>query len=244
MRKRAKRCKIIILVPFKIDRLSGVLKTTGRLDYDKGRKAYTFKICTSETNKKSHACATGNGIVVVFVKDKNDNPPVFSQDVYRHSVSSVFPVGTTVATPFAYDSVDTLDSNYSYAILKTDRVLKTDHVLKTDQVLYVDIGKKTGVVTLNENFENIPENEVYLEYMLVATDNDNKKLVAKATLSIKVYFHPGAKKTPGKSNNISVKYLRSEDQDHLGRNNSRCCCLVPCNSSINSNNRNKNSYFP
>ena len=238
---RAKHCVIIILVPFKIDRVSGVLKTAGRLDYDKGKKAYTFKICTSETNKKSQACATGNGIVVVFVKDKNDNPPVFSQDVYRHSVSSVFPAGTTVATPFAYDSVDTLDSSSSYAILKSD------HVLKTDQVLYVDIDKKTGVVTLNENFENIPENEVYLEYTLVATDNDNKKLVAKATLSIKVYFHPGAKKTPGKSNNISVKYLRSEDQDHLDRNNSGCCCLVPCNNRNNSNNtnsRNKNTYFP
>ena len=213
--------------------MSGILKTAGRLDYDKGKKAYTFKICASETNKKSPACATGTGIVVVFVKDKNDNPPVFSQDVYRHSVSSVFPLATTVATPFAYDNVDTLDSSYSYAILKTDHVL------------YVGIDRQTGVVTLNENFENIPENEVYLEYTLVATDNDNKKLVAKATLGIKVYFHhPGAKKTPGKSNNINVKYLRSEDQDHAKSNNSGCCCLVPCNNRNNGNNRNKNSYFP
>ena len=223
---------LLFPVPFTIDRVSGILKTTGRLDYDKGKKAYTFKICTSATiRKKSETkCKTENGIVVVFVKDKNDNTPSFSLDVYRHSVSSMFPMGTTVATPFAYDRVDTLDSIYSYAILKSDRVL------------YVDIDKNTGVVTLNENFENIPENEVYLEYTLVATDNDNKKLVAKATLSIKVYFHPGAKISPGKSNNIYTKYLRSEDQDQLQRNNSVCCCLVPCNNGNNS--KNKNNYFP
>ena len=203
-------------VPFKIDQKSGILKTTRKLDYDKGQKAYTFKVCTSE-RYKSHSCRTEAGIVVVFVKDKNDNAPVFSQTIYRHSVASVFPMGTVVATPFAYDSVDSIVSTYSYEIMGNRKEM------------YVDIDRNTGVVKLNENFETIADNVVFLDYILVARDISNKKLFAKAKLNIKVYHHQGMKIPNGKSNNIfPTKHLRSKDANHLEKNNNACCCLVPC----------------
>ena len=216
--RRAEFLFWFVAVPFRVDPQTGILRTTRRLDYDTGDRVFTLKICTSSlrTRKRKRKCKTEVGLINVFIRDINDNPPVFSQSIYKHSVASMFPIGTTVASPFAYDIIDTVVSNYTYSIQSNDATQ------------YVDIDPKSGIVTLNTNFRSIKESVSHLEYTLFARDNKKRHLYGKAILSIQV-FHPERTTRPGKSNSIWPPYTISEDTIKNNRHSdNKCCCIVPC----------------
>ena len=99
-------------MPFSIDSKTGVIVTTARLDCDGGAPRYfTFSVMARDHGDPPK---TTTAYVGVIVDDINDNPPQFTQDVYEHSVSDVFPPHTIVATPFAFDDIDSSQTIYHY----------------------------------------------------------------------------------------------------------------------------------
>ena len=119
-------------------------------------------------------------------------------------VSDVFPVGTVVATPFAYDDVDTTPSFYSYK-LHLQGVLGSDGRrldLDPSASLPLTIQSVTGQVIVNEDLRRFPDMD-RMDFAVEAVDMRDKKLRATARLIVQVAHGP----------------ISGEG----------CCCIVPCN---------------
>jgi hypothetical protein len=122
--------------------------------------------------------------------------------------SDAFPVGTVLATPFAFDDVDTHHSTYTYR-LRLVRVQGSDgSALPRNQwVSPLDIHKQSGVVRLSEDLRKFPAVRT-LTYTVEATDEGNSRLRARAKLLVHV--------------------LHTAE----GGEGAECCCLVYCNSTL------------
>ncbi|XP_068451673.1 protein dachsous-like [Clinocottus analis] len=79
---------------FELDSSSGVLRLAQTLDYSQV-KVYSLRVQASDGGTPPLA---GNSSVVVKVKDVNNNPPEFSQDIYNASISENLASGASVLT--------------------------------------------------------------------------------------------------------------------------------------------------
>uniref|UniRef100_A0A8C3YWE4 Cadherin domain-containing protein n=1 Tax=Catagonus wagneri TaxID=51154 RepID=A0A8C3YWE4_9CETA len=85
--------------------------------------------------------------IEVFVKDNNDNPPVFSKDEYRISVSENVPPGSSVLLVTATDKDEGVNAEIYYYFRSTAQ--STRHMFSLDE--------KTGMIKTNQSldFEDI-----------------------------------------------------------------------------------------
>lgn len=157
-------------VPFTIDSDTGELRSATTLDYDGGGRTYMFTVVARDDGDPQR---TSEVVVGVILDDINDNPPRFAQPRYHHRVHTIFPAGTVVATPFAYDDVDTSNSVYRYELLGEG----------AGEFFY--IAEHTGVVRTTARLRDIRRNRV--EYKLVARDVYNSRLQAEAALVIDIF---------------------------------------------------------
>ena len=132
--------------------------------------AYTFTVKAKDHGSPPYEAEAYIGVIL---EDINDNPPVFTQKVYHHSVSDLFPPWTTVATPFAFDDVDSSNSIYHY------------DMQGPDAGMYLFMDPDTGVVRTTDKLKQT--NATQVEYNLVATDVFNPSLVAKSKLVVDMY---------------------------------------------------------
>ncbi|XP_032482868.1 protocadherin gamma-B5 isoform X19 [Phocoena sinus] len=104
----------------------------------------------------------------IQVTDANDNPPVFSQDVYRVSLGENVPPGTTVLQVSATDQDEGVNSEITYSFYRTGQVF--------------GLNSKNGeITTLNTlDFEEIKE------YSIVVEGRDGGGLVAQCTVEINI----------------------------------------------------------
>ncbi|XP_006156321.1 protocadherin gamma-B3 [Tupaia chinensis] len=66
----------------------------------------------------SRSCTTQ---IRIIVADANDNPPVFTQDTYRVSVSENLPPGSSVLTLIATDPDEGVNAEVTYAFITTEK---------------------------------------------------------------------------------------------------------------------------
>ncbi|XP_059243375.1 protocadherin gamma-B3-like, partial [Mustela nigripes] len=62
--------------------------------------------------------------VIVVVADANDNPPVFTQDVYRATVQENLPTGSSVLSVMATDLDEGVNAEITYAFINTGNVVR------------------------------------------------------------------------------------------------------------------------
>ncbi|XP_044081783.1 protocadherin gamma-B3 isoform X12 [Neovison vison] len=62
--------------------------------------------------------------VIVVVADANDNPPVFTQDVYRATVQENLPTGSSVLSVMATDLDEGVNAEITYAFINTGTVVR------------------------------------------------------------------------------------------------------------------------
>ena len=119
--------------------------------------------------------------------------------------SDAFPVGTVIATPFAFDDVDTDHSVYKYRLRLTNvQTVDGKKIPRSRFESPLDIGKETGMVILAKDLRKYPEVKT-LTYTVEATDHENSRLRARSKLLVHVLH-------------------TSEGEGE------ECCCLVYCNS--------------
>ncbi|XP_026212885.1 protocadherin alpha-8-like [Anabas testudineus] len=118
---------------------------------------------------------SGTMIIIVNVLDNNDNPPVFSQSLYKASVYENVNIGTSIITINATDLDAGLNGQVLYSFSKIDRVTKTD--------LFA-IDEKTGTVTNKKNID-FEENNAF-EIRVQASDGAASPLTSHAKLLIEV----------------------------------------------------------
>ncbi|XP_062943944.1 protocadherin gamma-B5 isoform X8 [Cynocephalus volans] len=104
----------------------------------------------------------------IQVTDANDNPPVFSQDLYRVSLRENVPLGTTVLQVSATDQDEGINSEITYSFYRTGQVF--------------DLNSKSGEITTRRtlDFEEIKE------YSIVVEGRDGGGLVAQCTVEINI----------------------------------------------------------
>ncbi|XP_006866313.1 PREDICTED: uncharacterized protein LOC102812538 [Chrysochloris asiatica] len=85
--------------------------------------------------------ATAN--IEIFVRDTNDNPPVFSKDEYRISLSENLPPGTSVFQVTATDQDEGINAEINYYFRST--IQSTRHTFSLDE--------NTGVITNNQSLD-------------------------------------------------------------------------------------------
>ncbi|XP_053422784.1 protocadherin gamma-B5 isoform X17 [Nycticebus coucang] len=111
---------------------------------------------------------SGTTEIRIQVIDANDNPPVFSQDVYRVSLPENVPPGTAVLQVSATDRDEGTNSEIIYSFYKTGQVFS--------------LNSKSGEMRTQKSldFEEIKE------YTIVVEGRDGGGLVAQCTVEINI----------------------------------------------------------
>uniref|UniRef100_A0A8P4KBK8 Protocadherin 2 alpha c n=1 Tax=Dicentrarchus labrax TaxID=13489 RepID=A0A8P4KBK8_DICLA len=118
---------------------------------------------------------SGTMVIIVNVVDSNDNPPVFSQTLYKASVYENVKIGTSIITLNATDLDAGKNGQVFYSFSEVGRGKQTD--------LFA-IDEKTGTVTNKKNID-YEENNAF-EIRVQATDGASSPLTSHAKLLIEV----------------------------------------------------------
>ncbi|XP_035768886.1 protocadherin alpha-9-like, partial [Neolamprologus brichardi] len=118
---------------------------------------------------------SGSMTIIVNVLDINDNPPVFSQMLYKVSIHENVNIGTSIITLNATDLDDGKNGQISYYFMEIDEGKQTD---------VFSIDEQTGTVTnkMNIDFE---ENNAF-ELRVQASDGASSPLSSHAKLLVEV----------------------------------------------------------
>ncbi|DAA27385.1 TPA: protocadherin gamma subfamily B, 5-like [Bos taurus] len=111
---------------------------------------------------------SGTTELQIQVTDANDNPPVFTQDVYRVNLGENVPPGTTVLQVSATDQDEGINSEIAYSFYRSGQVF--------------GLNSKSGEITTLKtlDFEEIKE------YSIVVEGRDGGGLVAQCTVEISI----------------------------------------------------------
>ncbi|XP_060904152.1 protocadherin alpha-8-like isoform X5 [Labrus mixtus] len=118
---------------------------------------------------------SGSTNILINVLDINDNPPVFSQTLYKASIYENAKIGTSVITLNATDLDAGLNGKVSYSFIEIDQGKQTDLFL---------IDENTGTVTNKENID-FEENTAF-EIRVQASDGASSPMTSHAKLLIEV----------------------------------------------------------
>uniref|UniRef100_A0A3B5LDQ8 Protocadherin-16 n=1 Tax=Xiphophorus couchianus TaxID=32473 RepID=A0A3B5LDQ8_9TELE len=108
--------------PFRIHSKSGWLYLSSNLDFETESR-YRFQVL-STSGEASLANVTATAMVTVLVLDVNDNPPVFSSDVYYFTVSEGSSPQGLVGTVKAKDKDSGKNSQLSYILLSDGKYFR------------------------------------------------------------------------------------------------------------------------
>ncbi|XP_023190165.1 protocadherin-23 [Xiphophorus maculatus] len=117
--------------PFRIHSKSGWLYLSSNLDFETESR-YRFQVL-STSGEASLANVTATAMVTVLVLDVNDNPPVFSSDVYYFTVSEGSSPQGLVGTVKAKDKDSGKNSQLSYILLSDGKYFRIN--AKTGEII-------------------------------------------------------------------------------------------------------------
>ncbi|XP_010559319.1 PREDICTED: protocadherin-23 [Haliaeetus leucocephalus] len=149
---------------FAIDQHTGVVTVMEPLDFEE-TAVYKLRIVVSDSVHQTEAELT------ILVLDVNDNPPVFTQDLYQVSLPELISVDATVLTVSAVDRDSEHNGMISYKILSSSEGFSIDH--KNGSVF------ATGPVTQLEKISII-------RLLIEATDGGRPTLSAVTSVEVHI----------------------------------------------------------
>ncbi|XP_015840544.1 fat-like cadherin-related tumor suppressor homolog isoform X3 [Tribolium castaneum] len=193
---------------FKIDRLSGTIRTTKPLDFEE-RQVHSLIAFASD---KGNPSLSSEASVTIYVVDVNENmhAPLFSDMVLNGTVKENQPVGTVVMQVNATDADPPGgDSNIEYSIRGGDGIgifsIDNEGIIRTLAVLDIETKSHFWLTVFAQDHGVVPlysSVEVYIE---VLNENDNVPLSDEA-----VYYPTILEDSPAGS---SVLQIRASDKD-------------------------------
>ncbi|XP_053768333.1 protocadherin gamma-B2 isoform X14 [Desmodus rotundus] len=115
---------------------------------------------------------SGTTQIQIQVTDANDNPPVFSQDLYRVSLQEGVPPGFSVLTVTATDQDEGINSEVTYSFHNVDEQVER----------FFNLDKRTGEITTKDNFDF----EIANSYTLGIEAKDPGDLAAHCTIQVEI----------------------------------------------------------
>lgn len=153
---------------FRIDPTSGLVVTANTLDYET-QSVYNLSI--TATDGLPNPLPSGTAEVVVLLTDVNDNPPIFSNDIYTVSLTENNMPNTLLLNASAtdIDSGSNADIQYSIEMGRTD---------------LFSIDSLTGEVYVLESLDR--EDGLLYELVLIASDGGSPQLTGTAQVQVTV----------------------------------------------------------
>ncbi|XP_042663784.1 protocadherin-23 [Tyto alba] len=149
---------------FAIDQHTGVVTVVEPLDFEE-TAVYKLTIIVSDSIHQTEAELT------ILILDINDNPPVFTQDLYQVSLPELISMDATVLTVSAVDRDSEHNGMISYKILSSSEGFSIDH--KNGSVF------ATGPVTQLEKISII-------QLLIEATDGGSPTLSAVTSVEVHI----------------------------------------------------------
>ncbi|XP_065127833.1 protocadherin Fat 1 [Paramisgurnus dabryanus] len=125
---------------FRIDEESGVIQTAGPLDYEtRSQHDLIVKAVDSGAFQLSSEV-----LVVIYITDINDNPPVFTQELYNATIREISFPGQFVTCVKAYDVDSLANGQLKYSIMSgnDDNVFDIDAT--TGEIAIASISRQSG----------------------------------------------------------------------------------------------------
>uniref|UniRef100_A0A8D2DD36 Protocadherin gamma subfamily A, 4 n=1 Tax=Sciurus vulgaris TaxID=55149 RepID=A0A8D2DD36_SCIVU len=125
-----------------------------------------------------HPPRSGSIKIGIIVVDANDNPPVFSQDVYRVSLREDVPPGTSVLRVMATDQDEGINAEFTYSFLgvadKAQRVFyldpNTGNIITHQSLDFEEVERYTMKVEVKDRGSLSTQCKIIIE---VLDENDN-----------------------------------------------------------------------
>ncbi|XP_072557676.1 protocadherin Fat 3a isoform X2 [Paramormyrops kingsleyae] len=144
-------------LPFKINQFSGVISTTGELDFESTPESYMFIVRASDWGSPYRRENEVN--VTVHLENVNDNQPLFEKIACQGVISRDFPIGEVITTMSAID-IDELE-------------LVKYKILSGNERGFFDLNPDSGVLTLRRSLTTAnPKNGIF-SLKITATDGEN-----------------------------------------------------------------------
>ncbi|XP_014649346.1 PREDICTED: protocadherin gamma-B2-like [Ceratotherium simum simum] len=115
---------------------------------------------------------SGTTQIQIQVTDANDNPPVFSQDVYRVSLQEGVPPGFSVLRVTATDQDEGVNAEITYSFHNVDEQVEQ----------FFNLDKKTGEITTKDGFDF----EIANSYTLGIEAKDPGDLAAHCSIQVEI----------------------------------------------------------
>ncbi|KAG9490957.1 hypothetical protein GDO78_006339, partial [Eleutherodactylus coqui] len=168
---------------------------------------------------------TGTTQIKILVQDANDNPPVFSDSLYRLSIPEDYPVGTVLITLNATDNDDGKNCDIEYSF---------SNIMPTSVQQMFDIDRKSGEISLKGNLDY--EERTLYEMQVQAKDHGQLPLTGHCKVIVEII---DVNDNPPEIKVTSLSSIIKEDArpgfvialftvtDRDSGNNSKVSCQLP-----------------
>ena len=189
------------LYPFKINASTGVVSTTGKLDYEV-KKEYNFVVIAADGGTPGRADFIG---IHINITDLNDNAPVFNPHEYRISLFSSHKIGENVARVFATDADGDLNNVIRYSIKKSG-----------NEESKFKIHAVTGVISVNNNKTSLKKTYV-LEILAVDAPAQGGSLPSIRNAMVYITIDNGTGKCQSPILNPQYRLLRLQEDNPINQ---------------------------
>ena len=176
-------------LPLEIDPQTGEIRVSGDIDFE---NITFYSIEVNATNPDGLSASTSS---VVLVKDVNDNPPVFSQDVYMGEVAENSAPGTPIVSVIATDEDSTTNGMIRFSIVSGNfrGMLQIDQVSGMIALLSTasgDIDRETiqffNLIIQAQDLGNPVMFDFATVIIWISDVNDNPPVFSPATYSARI----------------------------------------------------------
>ncbi|XP_061103933.1 protocadherin Fat 3-like [Conger conger] len=155
-------------LPFNIDPLTGVLRTTKELDFESECEIYTFLVRASDWGSPYRRESEVN--VTISLANINDNKPVFEKIACRGMLSRDFPIGKVIITMSAID-------------LDEEEPIKFKLISGNEQDFF-NLNPDSGILSLRRSLATAnPKNAVF-NLKMIATDGESFSVPTFVNISV------------------------------------------------------------
>ncbi|KAL1505211.1 hypothetical protein ABEB36_004825 [Hypothenemus hampei] len=139
---------------FRIDNKTGVITTAGLFDRER-KSEYNFMVVATDSGK--YNARSTKVPVTVYVKDVNDNKPIFVKYPFREKVPSYLQAGQNILKVQARDLDEDTNSEIVYSLINNEQRFR--------------INPNSGVLTATQSLSNHNGKIIYLS--VIASDKGN-----------------------------------------------------------------------